>query len=265
LSESVRMLAAASARRDALELLLRARKLDRTLTSNRLTAPDGTLAPVGVTAVDGSLGGGLARGHMSEIVGPRSSGRTTLLHIALAAAARRDEAVALVDTLDMFDVVSADRAGVDVERLLWVRGPSITSMSGPMLAAAVDRALKAFNLILQAGGFGLVVLDLAEVPIAALRRLPFTTWLRLQRVLEGRDTVALLIADDSVARSTRGVTLRVSTTTASAAPSRWQAPPFVVHTTVVRAHANTDPHAIDDLPRIEAHAHQHARRLSAEN
>lgn len=241
------MLAASSAprdtatdRRDALELLLRVRKLDGTLTSNRLVAPDGTLAPLGVTAVDGALGGGLPRGHLSEIVGPRSSGRTTLLHTALAAAASRDEVVALVDTLDMFDLVSAERAGVDVERLLWVRGPSITSGSGPMLDAAVDRAIKAFNLILQAGGFGLVVLDLADVPIAGIRRLPFTTWLRLQRVLEGRDTVALLVADDSVARSTRGVTLRVSATMASATPSRWQAPPFVVTTTVISAHRQRD-------------------------
>jgi len=229
------MPAAASARRDALELLLRARQLDGTLTSNRLTAPDGTLAPLGVAAVDGALGGGLARGHLSEIVGPRSSGRTTLLHAALAAAAARDEVVALVDTLDMFDVVSADRAGVGIDRLLWVRGTAISALPGPLLDRAIDRAIKAFNLILQAGGFGLVVLDLADVPLAAIRRLPFTTWLRLQRVLEGRDTVALLVANDSVARSTRGVTLRVSTSMTSAAPSRWPAPPFVVNTTVVRA------------------------------
>ena len=229
------MLAAASARRDALELLLRARKLDGTLTSHRLTAPDGALAPLGVDAVDAALGGGLLRGHMSEIVGARSSGRTTLVHAALAAAAAREEVAALVDTLDMFDVASAARAGVDVERLLWVRGPSTSVTSGPLVDAAIDRAIKAFNLILQAGGLGLVVLDLADVPIAALRRLPFTTWLRLQRVLEGRDTVALLVADDSVARSTRGVTLRVSATMTTAPPSRWQAPPFVVNTTVVRA------------------------------
>jgi hypothetical protein len=231
------MLAAASDRRDALEQLLRARKLDGTLTSNRVPAPDGSLAPLGVAAVDAVLGGGLVRGHMSEIVGARSSGRTTLVHAALAAAAAREEGAALVDTLDMFDVVSAARGGVDVDRLLWVRGPATSGTSGPLVDAAVDRAIKAFNLILQAGGFGLVVLDLADVPIAAIRRLPFTTWLRLQRVLEGRESVALLLADDSVARSTRGVTLRVSATITSAPPSRWQTPPFVVNTTVVRAEA----------------------------
>ncbi len=63
------------------------------------------------------------------------------------------------------------------------------------------------NLVLQAGGFGLVVLDLADVAPRTVRALPFTTWFRLARVIEGSDTVALLMAGEHVARSSGGATI----------------------------------------------------------
>src|SRR3954468_13589279 len=108
-----------------LESLLRARQLDRTLTTSLPEADardDAALAPSGVTALDARLGGGFPRGQLSELVGPRSSGRTSLLLQAAAAATGRGELVALVDALDMFDVESAAAAGVDLARLLWIRG-----------------------------------------------------------------------------------------------------------------------------------------------
>ena len=71
--------------------------------------------PTGVTALDARLGGGFPRGQLSELVGPRSSGRTSLLLQMLAAATARGELVALVDALDMFDVESAAAAGVDLD------------------------------------------------------------------------------------------------------------------------------------------------------
>jgi hypothetical protein len=78
------------------------------------------------------------------------------------------------------------------------------------VASALDRAIKALNLVLQAGGFGLVAIDLADVPLDVLRGLPFTTWLRLQRVLEGTDTACVLVAGEAVARSASGVSIRLS-------------------------------------------------------
>jgi recombination protein RecA len=79
-----------------------------------------------------------------------------------------------------------------------------------LIAQALDRAIKALNLVLQAGGFGLVAIDLADVPLEAIKRLPFTTWLRLQRVLEGTTTACVLVAGDAVARSAGGVSIRLS-------------------------------------------------------
>ena len=184
--------------RAELESLLRARKLDVTLTTALpLERRDpGDLAPTGIPRVDRELGGGFRRGHLSEIVGTRSSGRTSVLCSTLAAATSRGEIVALIDTSDRFDPSSAAAAGLDLSRLLWIRDTGDAA-----------RALKAAMLVLQAGGFGVVAFDLADVRPPALRSFPFTTWLRLARAIEGSETVAVLVAAERLARSPGGVTV----------------------------------------------------------
>jgi hypothetical protein len=184
-----------------LESLLKDRKLDVTLTTATPLAwespsPDVDLAPTGVPQIDGALGGGLRRGHLSEVIGHRSTGRTAVVCRALSAAASRGELTALIDTSDRFDPQSAASIGVDLSRLLWIRE-----------TGDVSRALKAMNLVLQAGGFGLVVLDVADAAPRAVRSLPFTTWFRLARVIEGSQTVAMLLAAEHLARSSGGATI----------------------------------------------------------
>jgi hypothetical protein len=210
--------------RTDLETLLRARKLDRTLPRDqpepagapgRAPLPAERVLPTGLPPLDQRLGGGLPRGQMSECVGPRSSGRATLMCAALSAATGRGELTALVDPLDTFDPGSAASCGVALDRLLWLRGEGAPPGAWPPREAGpserhLDRALKAVNLVLQAGGFDLVVLDLAEVPPDAIRRLPFTTWFRLQRVVEGSRTVCLLIGPAPIARSAGGVSIQLA-------------------------------------------------------
>lgn len=191
----------------AVESALRDRKLDRTLTT--ALAPldrvdPSALVPMDVAPLDACLRGGLPRGHLSELAGPRSSGRMTLLLRMMAAATARGEIVALVDTLDRLDVASAAAAGVDLSRLLWIRG-----QENP-IDRALDRALKALNLVLQAGGFGVVAIDLADVPLAAIRQIPFNTWMRVQRVIEGSDTACVLLASEPLARSAGGLTVTLA-------------------------------------------------------
>jgi hypothetical protein len=205
------------------------------------------LLPSGWPSVDEALRGGFPRGECSEIVGSSSSGRTALGATLLAEATRRGEIVALVDTLDRFDPRAAEALAVDLSRLLWVRGTALSpqalgrrmprsrgalaargrrshpraSTAGAsaaldddapdLVARVIDRALKAFGLIAQAGGFGVVVLDLGDVPMLALRRLPFTTWFRLQRLIEGSQTVGALLALEPIGRSARGITVRLGT------------------------------------------------------
>jgi recombination protein RecA len=194
--------------RAALESLLRARKLDVTLTTSApwTAVPPDRLAPTGVAELDATLAGGLRRGHLSEAIGPSSSGRTTIVLHAIAAATARGELAALVDPCDAFDPASAAAAGVDLARLLWVRE-----------RGDAGRALKAFALILQAGGFGLVVFDIADVPSSGVRGFPWTTWMRVARMVEGSDTVALVVSTERVARSPAGVTIALE----SPSRGRW--------------------------------------------
>jgi hypothetical protein len=220
---NIRMATTALTAVESVETLLRAKKLDGTLMSARPWSRDdreARLAPTGWPSVDTALGGGFPRGECSEIAGPASSGRTSIVCALMAAAGARGEVMALIDTLDCFDPVSAAAMGLDLSRLLWVRGTMLPSSSGSssrsrtsssdLLAQAIDRAIKSFGLVLQSGGFGVVALDLGDVPMRAVRRLPFTTWLRAQRLIEGRDTVGIVIAREPVARSARGVTVRLT-------------------------------------------------------
>ncbi len=202
-----------------LESLLREKRLDRTLTTARPfedQRDDRLVASTGVARLDRRLSGGLPRGQISECIGERSSGRTSLLLAALAAATGRGEMTAHIDPQDAFDVESAVAAGVDVSRLLWVRGQAMRGTRLPLaqewsgVHAALDGALKALALVLQTGHFGLVSLDLVDMSPAVIRRLPFTTWLRVQRLLEATDTVCLLLATDPIARSAGGITVAVS-------------------------------------------------------
>jgi len=206
--------------RTDLESLLRARKLDHTLTSTLAPAGYGTagyhdeyaVASTGVTALDARIGGGFPRGQLSELVGPRSSGRASLLLRMLAAATARGELVAIVDALDMVDVDSAEAAGIDLDRLLWIRGHVVShpGLCRDANARALDHAIKALTLVLQAGNFGVVVFDAAEAPLDAIGRLPFTTWLRLQRIIEGSQTTCVLVGSEPMARSSAGLTVKLS-------------------------------------------------------
>jgi hypothetical protein len=155
----------------------------------------------------------------------------TLLLQMIAAATARGEIAAFVDTLDRLDVASAAAAGIDLSRLLWIRGRDTGGMRDmgygrrdtggginaldpgsriPDPAFPIDRALKAINLVLQAGGFGVVAIDLADVPPAALRQIPFTTWLRVQRAIEGSDTACVLMTSEPLARSAGGLTVSLT-------------------------------------------------------
>ena len=150
---------------------------------------------------------------------------------ALAAATTRQEACVLVDTNDMFDPESADVAGVDFERLLWVRCDSFPNnppqrhpsaslragsdtekkrigLSSP-LAPAVEQALRVTDLLLQSGGFGLVAIDLGGVPFRTARRIPLTSWFRFQRVVEHTPTVLLVITPAPCAQTCGTLLLKV--------------------------------------------------------
>jgi hypothetical protein len=150
----------------------------------------------GIAAMDG-LTGGLPRGCLTEICGPASSGRTTLLLAALAAATRRGECCVLVDASDALDPQSAAAAGIELDRLLWVRCGENSARAEHRL----EQLLRATDLLLESGGFGLIVLDLGDLPPQAARRIPLTTWFRFRRAVEHTPTVLLAVERQSIAGS----------------------------------------------------------------
>ena len=181
-----------------------------------------------------ALTGGLPRGCLTEICGSASSGRTSILLAALANATRRGEVCALVDASDALHPASAASAGIEMGRLLWVRcKKTVPSSRFPVLSSlpehnfknsshskiSVDRrgwesqleqVLKITDLLLQSNGFGMIVLDLADIPVRSARRIPLASWFRFRRTIEHTPTVLLVLEQHPIAGSCSSVLLKVS-------------------------------------------------------
>jgi len=256
--------------------------------------PAPEMATSGVSALD-ALTGGLPRGCLTEIYGPSSSGRTSVMLAALAAATRRGEYCALIDASDALDPHSFAAAGVDLDRLLWVRcsensprsprdtektnrgkefiakkslnrtenemigrgangkGTALavpfSARSDAALAAEgrpfplrstlfgktdrnlkpridkynsgedspnrrhsehrLEQVLRVTDLLLESGGFGLIILDLADIPPQSARRIPLTTWFRFRRAVEHKPTILLTIEQQPIAGSCSSLLLQL--------------------------------------------------------
>jgi recA bacterial DNA recombination protein len=207
-------------------------KLAGVTAASRLEVrPTPEMISSGIPEID-ELAGGLPRGCLSEICGPASSGRTSVLLSALAVATRRQEVCALVDTTDALDAVSAAATGVELERLLWIRcsrasdfrrrtsdlrPPTSKSdvrrptsaVRSPTFDGRLEQALRVTDLLLQSGGFGLVAIDLGDVPDAAARRIPLASWFRFQRAVEPTATVLLVVAQAPCAQTCASLLIRL--------------------------------------------------------
>jgi len=275
-----------------------------TLSSSVRTAsmlevrPAPAMMPFGIDSLD-ALTGGVPRGALTELFGPASSGRTSVMLSLMASITRRQEVCALIDVTDSFDPASGAAAGVDLKRLLWVRcGKTISGCEFPVSEAVsrttvpdrrstsikdvappakniswsihqnydarlrhaiiggcyesvrgrevssfklpvssseknrnvrsakpeirnsfprnpvskwtrLDQALKATDLLLQSGGFGLIVIDLGDISIEQARRIPLTSWFRFRRVVENTPTILLLIARDSCAKTCASLVMQL--------------------------------------------------------
>jgi len=144
----------------------------------------------GIPAIDVLTDGGIPRGTLTEICGTESSGRTALMFTLLGNATRGGECCAWIDAAGAFDPQSACDAGVDLERVLWVN-----------CGGNAEHALKSTDLLIQAGGFGLVVMDLADTPDREARRVPLASWFRLRHAAERTDAALVVLERQINARS----------------------------------------------------------------
>jgi hypothetical protein len=139
--------------------------------------------------LEGVFQNGLQRGSIAEVSGQRSSGKTAVCLYLLAQATRRGEICAFVDTGGTFHPHSAAEAGVDLSRLIWIRCNGNTG-----------HAIRATDLLLHAGGFSIVCLDLCEVPVRTLNQIPLSYWYRFGRTIENTPTTVLLCTTFSQAK-----------------------------------------------------------------
>jgi hypothetical protein len=224
-------------------------KLAAVVPASRLEVrPAPEMVSSGIPQLD-ALTGGLARGCLTEICGTASSGRTSVLLFALARATQRGEVCALVDACDAFDPASAAAAGMEMTRLLWVRCggkypsrknkdkdhalackadclrtddpyqgmlPSgIPQVAGKRFGfshweAQLGQMLKVTDLLLQSNGFGMIALDLGDVPVPSARRIPLASWFRFRRAVEHTPTALLVLEQQPIAGSCSSVLVKVS-------------------------------------------------------
>ena len=167
-------------------------------------APSLEMLPSRVEVVDQFIGG-IPRRALTEMVSAPgvSAGRTALLLALLAEATARGEFCALVDAGDSFDPVSAEGAGVVLQRLLWVRcaGQGLKTM---------EQSFKTVDILAQNGGFGLIAADLSWLPESLVRKVPLITWFRLARVLEKAPTALLFLMSCAAAQSCAGLSLHLA-------------------------------------------------------
>ena len=251
-------------------------------------------ALTGVAPVDTLLEGGLPIGAISELVGPASSGRTSLALSFVATRTQAGSVCAWIDVSDEFDPESAAAAGIDLARVLWVRCgvrtgkdhaaapdfrlpekylvpppakkglhgggfgphprtevkglseavgeflhpeaiaprcaepqrrpptdrdpvPPVSPQPHPKAAfrtrpekpwGRIEQALRVTDLVLQAGGFAAVILDMAGIAPEYASRVPLATWFRYRAAAERTQASLLLLTQHPCAKSSGELLLR---------------------------------------------------------
>src|SRR6267143_656829 len=142
----------------------------------------------GLPLIDEAIGGGFPKSAITELSSPQVSAGSALLLYALLEKVQRDGSfLALVDGRNSFD--PEPLGNQRLRNLLWVR-----------CTKALD-AVKAADLLLRDGNFPLVVLDLVLNASDELRKIPPTSWYRLQRLVETAPTAFLVLTRASIISS----------------------------------------------------------------
>jgi hypothetical protein len=142
----------------------------------------------GIAALDEATGGGLPKGAITELTSPSlSAGSASMISRLLCTAHTERSFVALIDGRDSFDPQAMGNAAL--RNLLWVR------------CTKAMEAVKAADLLLRDGNFPLIVLDLVLNAAEELRKIPQTSWYRLQRLAEPWPSAFLVLTRRSMISS----------------------------------------------------------------
>ena len=171
-------------------------------------------------------------GRISELTGGGAVSRTTLAVSLIAKAQAEGESCAWVQSMRSPDLFAPDleQAGVQVESLPVVRVPAL-----------LREVLKASELLLRSGGFGVVIVDLS----AASARVPMAALARLQGLAREHSARLVFLTPDAEAALGSPVSVRVRPQRARASAG------FVVEPNLLRDKAGVggfDPQAFAAPP-----------------
>jgi hypothetical protein len=176
------------------------------------------VATTGIPQIDELLNGGLPVGTISEITGNVSSGRTSIAVSFLAQRTGDGNVCAWVDASDAFDPESAAANGVCLKQLLWIRCRNASADQSSRITKAfptgkdkpwtqLDQALRATDLLLQAGGFAAIVLDLGDADVEDANRIPLATWFRFRQAADRTRCSLIVLGKAAYAQSSAAVVL----------------------------------------------------------
>jgi hypothetical protein len=167
------------------------------------------LFATGIAEVDAILDGGVPRGSITEVTGVASTGKTSFGLSVVAAITQSGAACAWVDVSDALSPESAAAANIVLKRMLWLR------MSAERKQRVTDKpwsrleqALKATDLLLQAGGFAAIVLDMSDVLPEHTIRIPLGAWYRFRFAAEQARTALIFLTQSPCASSCAALALR---------------------------------------------------------
>ena len=183
------------------------KRVPAALTLKIKQAPE--LFSTGIAEVDAVLGGGIPRGSITEVSGAASTGKTSFALSSIAAITQSGAACAWVDVSDSLSPESAAAANIVLKRLLWLRMSAehkerVTNKPWSRL----EQALKATDLLLQAGGFAAIVLDMNDVLPQHIMRIQLGAWYRLRLAAEQARTALVFLTQSPCASSCAALSLR---------------------------------------------------------
>jgi hypothetical protein len=143
------------------------------------------LFATGLAPLDEATGGGLPKGGITDLTSPHLSAGSAFIILRLLQRAHEGRHfLALIDGRDSFD--PEPLGNKRLRNLLWVR------------CRQTLEAVKAADLLLRDGNFPLVILDLVLNAPAELRKIPQSSWYRLQRLAEPSPTAFLILTRRSM-------------------------------------------------------------------
>jgi hypothetical protein len=165
------------------------------------------VAATGIREIDALLDGGLPVGAISEIVGSECSGRTSLALTFVAAMTQAGKVCAWVDVSDTLHPESAAALGVDLSRLLWIRCGAVNPKRKSW--SRLEQGLRVSDLLLQAGGFSCIVVDMGSLSAEYALRVPLATWFRFRTAAERLQSNVVLLTQHGCSRNSAGMVLRL--------------------------------------------------------